>query len=243
MAKKVFEISIKGKRNGMPLMPRSLDVDEWVSMFVHARNLLFPEGRKGQSVNIDILGNGVQLKLIAEASAVVQAEALLSELGQNFQMSILHPRQADAIEHFQTMAEKHHFSYQIGRRTKTSRGFFIDRNTILEKSEELWLPIEMYVTGIIVNAGGKSNPNVHLDTKEFGTIVIGASHELLKRDEKNRLYKRQQIRVRILQNQQSGKYDKKSAELIEFVESGSNGETPDEYLDRLTQLAAVDWKG
>ena len=243
MKRAAFNLKITGSRNGQDLSPQSLDVDEWIGLFEHARNLLYPEGKKGRDhVGVSIEAGSVKLRLIAPASVVTQTQALLAQAGETQQLGILHPKQADAVGHFQSLAELNSFTFHIGSPAKPSQILLIDCHTIWERSEKSWLPLERYVSGVVTNAGGKSNPNIHLDTEEYGLLIIAVAQDLLKQDDKNRLYKTQEVRILIFQDRHSGELDKKSAKLLEFIDHDLQGETPDEYLDRLTQQASSDWK-
>lgn len=243
MDKTAFLIKIAGSRNGQALTPQALDVDEWIALLEHSKNLLYPEGKKGRGqVGMLIEPKGVNMKLFADKSVVIQAQDLLSQASATGQMGILHPKQVDAIEHFQAMAEQYHFLFKMGWVESSAPALSLNRHTHWDKTESSWLAAEKYISGIVTNAGGKSNPNIHLDTDELGLLTIAVSHDMLKADDKNRLYKVQKVRILIDQGQHSSEFNKKTAKLLEFVDDDTQGETPDEYLDRLTRQAASDWK-
>lgn len=48
----------------------------------------------------------------------------------------------------------------------------IDRTTRFERDEKLWVDAEFCLYGELVDAGGKSSPNIHLGTEEFGVLRI-----------------------------------------------------------------------
>ena len=54
-----------------------------------------------------------------------------------------------------------------------------DRTTHSERQEQVWVEAEFYLYGELTNAGGKSKPNIHLDTKEHGTLRIAVDKDTL----------------------------------------------------------------
>ena len=89
---------------------------------------------------------------------------------------------------------------------------------------------ELYLSGRIFFVEEGSNPRIHLHTKDFnlGAVLINISQEQLA-EEENRLYEQQQVYIRVKQNVETGAYDSRSAELIEFIDFEETGESPDSY--------------
>ena len=68
-------------------------------------------------------------------------------------------------------------------------------------SENAWVTIEKYLTGKVVNAGGKQDPNVHLVLADTGeTIKIDATEQQLAAEKENQLYKDVTLRVQAEQH-------------------------------------------
>lgn len=42
------------------------------------------------------------------------------------------------------------------------------------KTEDVLIDTNLILYGILTNVGGKTNPNLHLDTEEYGTLTITA---------------------------------------------------------------------
>lgn len=237
-----FEVRISGAREGRPLTAAALDVDEWIGAMTNARDLLYPDSKHRARVNVRIEEGSVRLILTAAASIVIPLQAVLAEVNRTNRLDILHPKQVEAVRYFQKEAVEKKFAIQLGESNQLSSGLKIDGSTSWEeKSEPIWVNAELYVTGTVINIGGKVNSNIHLDTKELGTLIVDAPREWLQEDPKNRLYKDQHLHISIRQNVETGEYDTKSARLIEFMDTEETQESPDDYLDRLIDEAAKDW--
>lgn len=239
-----FEVKITGTRAGQPLRPELLDVDEWIKLLQHARDLLYPEGKHPQ-IGIRMEPGSARLLLSAEAGVVIQAHALLEELNRHRSLSILKAKQREVIYFFQRWASEAKLAFQLGQPQKLAQGLLIDPHTSVSwiREESVWVTAELYLTGTITRIGGKAQPSLHLDTPDygFGTLIVAAPQSLLADDSKNRLYKKQQLRIQIQQQVMTGEFDPKSAALLEFIDFTATSETPDAYLDRLIQQAAPRW--
>lgn len=98
---------------------------------------------------------------------------------------------------------------------------------------------EFYLYGELTNAGGKNNPNIHLDTKEHGTLRIAVDKDYLKQGEKNLLYKKFGVRAIGRQNLQTFEMDPNSLRFIELLDLDAT--YSQSYLDNLLRRAAPAW--
>lgn len=239
-----FEIVIRGTREGQPLAPSNFDVDEWIETLQHSRDLLYPDGKKRPRISVKVEEGSVRLILTALAGVVIQTQALLAEVNKTHELALLEPKQRDALRYFQKYALENHATLQLGESAKLDEGLTIESFTAWKEPEKpIWVDAELYITGKITSIGGKTNPNIHIDTQDHGLggLIVSASEAVLGEDDKNRLYKEQQVRIRLKQNAETGEFDPKSAELIEFIDHEDSGESFDEYLDRLIRQAAPSW--
>jgi hypothetical protein len=233
MSSKTIDIKIEGLRDGEQLRPDLLDVDEIVSLLSYARDFLFPEKGKDRSrISVAFKEGSAVVSFAVDTATALQTHEILADLNANHNLGLLKPRQVEAIEGMQKYVTEQDFVLRIGIAEKLTEGLRIDRKTKWTIPEKVWFDEELYVFGEIVDMGGKTHPNVHIDTKDFGTLTIAANKDLLTDDDKNRLYKEQQLRIRVKRNLETGEFKKGSAQLIEFVDFEA-GESPDEYLDRL----------
>ena len=115
----------------------------------------------------------------------------------------------------------------------------MDRTTNYVRNEKLWVDAEFYLYGELTDAGGKNHANIHLDTAEFGTLVIATSKDFLKESEENLLYKKFGVRVTGKQNLQTFEMDPRSLTFVELL--GLEPEYSETYLDSLMKKAEPAW--
>jgi hypothetical protein len=101
-----------------------------------------------------------------------------------------------------------------------------------------WVQVERYIRGEIENLGGVTNPNVHVRMQGSRTLKVIASHDVLRDDSVNRLYKMAMLRIKAEYNVQTR--DLRNARLLEFVEYTS--QVDEDALLRMTRRGASAWK-
>jgi hypothetical protein len=234
MASKNIDLKINGVRDGKQLSPDLLDVDEVVSLLSYARDFLFPEKSKSRGrVSVALKEGSAVISLQVDSATAVKSQALLSQLNTDHNLDLLTSKQMDAIEGLQKYVKEQNFVLYFGDAQKMSQGLRIDRETEWKSPEDIWIDEELYVQGEIVDVGGKTKSNIHIVTEDFDTLTVATDKATLSEDNKNRLYKDQQLRIRVKRNLHTGEYKKGSAELIEFIDFEDEGESPEAYLDRL----------
>ncbi len=235
MSNKTINIKIEGLREGKQLSPDLLDVDEVVSLLSYARDFLFPEkGKSRGRVSVALKEGSAIISLDVDSATAVQAHALLGQLNSDHDLGLLNSKQVEAIEGIQKFVSEGNFVLHFGMFDAIAPGLRLDRETEWSNPEDIWIDEELYVQGEIVDVGGKTKSNIHIDTEEFGTLTVAADKLTLSEDDKNRLYKRHQLRILIKRNLNTGEFKKGSAKLIEFIDfDDGQEETAEEYLDRL----------
>ena len=114
--------------------------------------------------------------------------------------------------------------------------------------EAVWVPVEKYLLGTVVDWGGKSSPNVHLDLGNGKTVTIASTQKMLADEKENHLYKQALLHVGAEENLKSGalrnlnllgfeehKPAWDEAQFDELVRKGTGAwrETPDDWLETL----------
>lgn len=140
----------------------------------------------------------------------------MSLVGQLGFMDQIDPKRAEIIEKWQVAAEKNssrHYAILNGERNSIIR---VDaKSSFKRQQEEKWAAVEKYIFGQVVDIGGAGKANVHLKLDDGQTLVVEATQEMLKRDDKNRLYKNSMLHITAEENLVSGKM--RNHRLIEFV--------------------------
>jgi hypothetical protein len=236
-----FEILIKGQRDGKPLSRDAFDVDEWIAALKYGKHLLYPEKTSKQRprISFESQAGSVRILMRTATAAVVQANALMARVNQTAELGILPARQAEAVRFFHNLAQDNQFEVFLGEAGQVDQGLHLHRGFEFPADEPAWVEVNTTVWGKVVDMGGKTVTNIHLETDLYGSLTLSATEEQLAQETKNRLYQRQQVQVRLYQNAFTGEYDTKSGEFLGFVDLETD-ESIDEYLDRLVKQATPD---
>jgi hypothetical protein len=166
---------------------------------------------------------------------------LLSIQQNNYSIDFLETPTAKAFEFFQETAKKQGVEFQISTSVDNSSKISVDKNTQFIRSEEAWADAEFYFYGYIIDAGGKTFPNIHLDTKEYGVLKIEVDRKILREYETNPLYKRYGVRAVGKQNLNTGEFDKSTLRLLEIIDY--NPSYNEDYIKGLINKARKSWEG
>lgn len=237
-----IEIHIVGQKGNNPLTPDNYDIKEIISLLSNIEPLLYP-GMKGNRPDIAFRIESGSVKNIftvtKQAEAAFAAIALLVSSSQS--IDDLELPSARAIEQIQTMAKKSNYDFEFKAAGKEETLLTITPTTHFYRSEALWAEAELYFYGTLVDAGGKDKSNIHLETKNFGTIVIAADRDTLKNEERNLLYKEYGIQAMGKQNIETGEIDKNSLKLLKIIDYTPSYDG--EYLDNLINKVGDRFKG
>jgi hypothetical protein len=183
-------------------------------------------------------------------SGFIVATSLLSDIEKlrtSSSLDHIDSKRANVIERWQSASvQNSNRRYFVANKT-TQFGFSVDSNSNYSRSDEIWVSVEKYLDGIVIDLGGKKDANVHLDVR--GKILtIAASRTVLAEEEKNRLYRPSVVRVTAEENIATG--DLRNYRLLSFetdrstynddefrqmVEKGTRAwsDVPDSWLEEL----------
>lgn len=234
-----IEIKVEGRVGGQTLSPELVDIDEIREVLGQAGDLLFPGVRRSQRprISYEIQEGCVRHRFRTLMQTVIGFGAVLSQVEMEGQIDFLHERSAAAVENLQRLAVEK--DYVVTLRANESR-LRIDRTTHYERDEKLWVDAEFYLYGELVDAGGKSSPNIHLDTEEFGVLRIATDKEVLKNADANLLYRRFGVRATGRQNLSTFEMDRNSLSFLELFDH--EPDYSEAYLDGLLRKAAPAWE-
>ena len=236
-----IEINVRGSKGSLELSPNNYDIKEIIEVLQNAENLLYPNTKRERPVITYEISEGSVKHIIKTAlQAVIGFNAILAQIkAENYSIDFLELPTARAFEFFQKESQKNNYEYDIKTSLSEETKITINRHTKFIRSEEIWVDAEFYFYGIIVDAGGKSKANVHLDTKEHGLLKIDASKELLTNYENNPLYKPYGVRARGKQNMRTGEIDKNALLLIDII--NYNPSYKEDYIKSLINKAKKSW--
>lgn len=238
-----IQIKVVGKRGNIEISPDNYDIKEIVAVLQQAENLLFPGNKKERpTISYEIQGGSVKHVLKTALQAVIGFNAiLLSVQENNYSIDFLETQTAKALEFFQESAKKQGVNFEISTSLEKSVRLSIDQETNFTRSEEVWVDAEFYFYGTVQDAGGKSEANIHLDTREYGLLKITTNKKLLGEYEANPLYKPYGIRAIGKQNSQTGEFDKTTLKLLEIIDYDRRYNK--DYIAGLIEKATPSWEG
>jgi len=237
-----IEIRVIGNEGNNPLTPDNYDIREIKTMLENIEDILYPGNKKSRpDITYQIEQGSVKNIFKTSLQAVVSFAAVVSMINSSGSIDGLELPTAKAIENIQSVARTKNYSFEL----KTSEAEDIILNitpqTNYQRSANLWVDAELYFYGELTNAGGKNKANIHLNTKEAGTIIIDTDKEFLKNEQENLLYKEYGVRVVGKQNIETGEIDNSYLKLVELIDY--NPKYDESYLNGLIAKASPKFKG
>lgn len=233
-----IEFHIEGQVGAEKLRPELVDIDEIKAVLEQASALLFPTEKRSNRplISYEITDGSVKHKFKTLLQSVIGFGAVLSQIESEGQIDFLHDRSAAAIETLQSLAKEKNYVVTVSANNKQLQ---IDRTTHFERSEQVWVDAEFYLYGELVDAGGKRRPNIHLDTKEYGTLRITVDKDYLRQREQNLLYKKFGVRASGRQNLRTSELDQSSLKFIELLDLEPT--YSEKYIDSQVEKATTAW--
>jgi hypothetical protein len=122
------------------------------------------------------------------ATATLWAD--LDRLKSSGSLNQIDPKRAAVIERWQAASHQNpHRKYRIAVPSAANTGVSIDSETNFRRDEEVWVTVEKYIYGRVLDWGGKTKPNVHLELDDGTVLTVAASQTLLKQEKQNLLYR------------------------------------------------------
>ncbi len=231
-----LEISIKGLKGNQPLTPDNYDIREIISIIQNAEALLYPDGRRERPlISYQITEGSVMHSFKTSLHRIIEVNAHLGELSRTHSVDFLDSKAKQAIENFQNIATKHHYTFDIKTSLHNTNYLRIDKTTHFHRSEALWVESEFYFYGKIISAGGKETASIAIDDEELGIIKIQTPIDFLEHYSDNLLYKTVGIRATGKQNAETGELDSQTLTFAELLDYAPKYDEP--YLKALRNKA------
>ena len=235
-----LEIRVIGKQGELDLSPDNYDIRDVLSILENADKLLFPALKKERPlISYKIETGSVRHILQTSLQAIIGFNALIQEINNKESIDFVESPTAIAIETIQDNAIKRNYAFEISTSIENSHTLKINPSTHFKRTENCWLDAEFYYYGQIVNAGGKTNSNIHLAT-DTGTIMVDTPKDFLEALDKNLLYKSYGLRVSGKQNRDTAEVDKSSFRFLELIDYHPNYN--ESYINKLISQAKSNWK-
>jgi hypothetical protein len=225
-----------------PLTPATVDLPTLRGFLEDVEKLI-----KGDVPGANLSDSRVRLeegsvKLIALVAHLLAADVRsdLAKLDDTGDLDAIQPRRAEVIEQWQSRTRRfpsrtYSIQTEAGRRPLK----IAITSQFQHGSENAWVSVEKYLSGKVVNAGGKQDPNVHLVLADSGESVrISATEQQLGGEKENQLYK--DVTLRVQAEQQIRTKALRDVRLIQFLANAS--EVDERALANLWQKGREAWR-
>jgi len=237
-----IEIRVVGKSGNLELKPDNYDIRHIASILQNVEDLLFPNSKKDRPlITYDIQKGSVRHIFKTPIQYIIGFSAILEQIQDSNSIDFLDLRTARAIESIQELSLQKDYEFQFSTSVKDNIELSISPKTKFYRTENIWVDAEFYFYGILTNAGGKIKANIHLDTKEYGSLIIDTGKDFLEGQEENLLYKKFGVRATGKQNLDTGELDIKSLKLIELINYSPKYDS--DYLNALISKSKKSWRG
>jgi hypothetical protein len=227
-----IEIRVEGQHGMIHLTPESYDIRDLQLLLNRVEDLLFPTDRKDRPIiGYRVEEGSVRHLFTTSMQAVIAFNAVLGQVHLQESIDFLEVRSALAIEALQEEAIRKGWSFTFQTSLPNSEKVVISRESTYQRTDDVWVEVELYFYGKVTNAGGKDRANIHVSVQDQGTFIVQTPQEVLAGWKENILYRSFGIRVIGKQNMATGELDRASFQYVEMIDS-------QERLDRayLTQL-------
>ena len=236
-----IEIRVIGEEGNNPLTPENYDIREIRIMLENIEDLLYPGNKKTRAdITYQIEEGSVRNIFKTSLQAVISFTAIATMISKTNSIDGLELPTAKAIENIQNAARNKNYSFEVKTSESQDVVLKITPQTRYERSANLWVDAEFYFYGILTNAGGKNKANIHLDTKEVGSITIETDKIFLKDEPENLLYKEYGVRASGKQNMETGEIDRSNLKLVQLIDY--NPIFDEVYLNNLIAKASPKFK-
>jgi hypothetical protein len=237
-----LEFSLDDRVDDQPLTPETVDLPTLRGFLEEVETLV-----KGDVLSETLAQSRVRieegsLKVVALVSSLLAAnvKADIAKLKETGDLDAIQPKRAQIIERWQTRARRSPYRrYAIGDTEHDHQVRIEDTTTFQHRSENAWVAVEKYLTGKVVDAGGKQNPNVHLVLADSGDdVLVQATEQQLGEEKDNQLYKEVTLRVQAEQHLRTKAL--RNIRLIQFLPRGT--EVDEQALGSLWEKGREAWK-
>lgn len=177
--KAYISFKIEGKREGQNLHPELLDISEIREMLTDIESLLLPytKDRKQNAIAYRLEEGSVLHKFIVPTVLALSFQSILDRLATEKDLSILEKKQIEIFEKYQRKAKAEDLHFSLVTSEGKQEPLKIHKNTKFSKREAVWVDTEETIYGEVFEAGGKEKTNIHLNSPQYGTLIIKATKE------------------------------------------------------------------
>ncbi len=237
-----LEFTLEDELDGKKLSPTNVDFPTLLDFLGDVKRLVLGNRTTASLADSRIFIEEGSLKALPFVAVLLASnfESEMAKLERTGDLDGIEKGRAEIIEKWQTEAQKHpRRVYYIGATNHPHRISIVNGNHGFQhKSENAWVPVEKYLTGILEDVGGKQTPNLHLSLPETrDTYPVAATKEQLGARQ-YQLYKTMTVFVGAEQHLITKRY--RNIRLLEFIKA--DVAVDEEALGRLWQHGSEAWR-
>jgi len=236
-----IEVHIESGIKEVKITPSNYDIREIDQVIRSMDVLLSDEKHHRPEVTYELQPGSVKHIFRTAKDKVAEFSGLLALIISSNSLEELSPSKAEIFSELQNVARKKNYKIGLTSSFAPDKTLFITKDTNFSKRKNVWYETPMYFYGKLLDAGGKVNSNIHLDTEDYGYITIRTSREVISQIKGNPLYREFAVLVNAKQDAITGEIDMNSFELVEFIDYTRKFDK--EYIDNLIEKASDSWKG
>jgi hypothetical protein len=211
-----FDFAVEDELDGRPLTPDNVSLPILRGFLGEVETFAKGDlpGITLAESKVRIQEGSLKVQMFVGAALAFSIQGDLEKLKQTGDLDLIHAGRAKIIETWQNRAEKSSKrNYSIGADRLSVR--INGQSNYEHGNEKAWVNVEKYFTGKIFNAGGKQEPNVHIQLDNGQVLRVDATEQQLSAKEDNVLFKTVTLRVRAEQHLRTKALRK--LQLVEFV--------------------------
>lgn len=165
---------------------------------------------KGSSRDVDPAKVLVAIEpgsLVFVATGLLAANTLWSDLEHlkaQDSLSLIDSKRACVVERWQSLVQKNPHRKYLVMDQSDQVSFLVDSTSNYRRVDDAWVYVEKYLHGNVVDMGGKTKANVHLELENGMALTIASTQDLLAQDDRNRLYRLALLHVTAEENLLTG---------------------------------------
>ncbi len=119
-------------------------------------------------------------------------------------LSQLDLKRAGVIERWQALARQNPNRRYVVQTANKTPLFAVDKSTNYHLTDDAWVNVEKYLHGKIVDWGGKTKANVHLELENGKSVLVETPQNLIAQEKNNLVYRMALLHVTAEENLISG---------------------------------------
>lgn len=208
-AVKQIDFTLNGKVGGEKITPKTIGLHLF-NRFNHEVEEFIAGSEHGQAKEVRVSVEDGSYKLVAFIPILLAnvVESDLRHLDRQDSLRDIDPKRASVIRKWQAQGKKiEDFSVRISSVDAAHAPVVVSRSSDFHTPDQNeWVQVEEYVVGTVVDMGGAAEVNIHLRLDNKRMIVVSASEQYLRDQQKNYLYRKVQARILAEKNVKTGAY-------------------------------------